>query len=284
VTEPNQPVAEPGRRLQDRVCVITGSASGVGRVSSLLFARHGAIVVGFDIDGDGGRETLDLVEQAGGRGSFIEGDVSDPAAASALREHCNRAHGKVDVLFNNAGIVVHDQVDSFDLDSWNRAMAVNVTGPLLCAQALAPMLAVSGRGSIVNHSSVDGVLGNPHLASYSASKAALNSMTRLMAHTYGKLGIRANAISSGNLSTSTSGSPARINNVFRTADLGAWTAMHEQILENTPSGRPGSVEEAATVALFFASDDSTFVSGVSLVTTGGRGMLTPGTTVDIGSR
>jgi NAD(P)-dependent dehydrogenase (short-subunit alcohol dehydrogenase family) len=234
-----------------------------------------------DIDGDSGRETSKLVERAGGNGTFVEADVSDSDAVRALGEHCDREHGRVDVLFNNAAIGVNDTVESFDLEQWDRVMAVDVKGPLLCAQVLASQLAASGHGSIINHSSIDGVFANPHAASYSAAKAALNGLTRLMAHTYGKVGIRTNSISSGNLTGSASGAQlSRIADGLIAGNPLVWTRMAEKIVENTPGGRVGTLEEAASVALFFASDDSAYVNGVDILVTGGRGALTPGTTVD----
>lgn len=268
-------------RLAGRVCVITGSAAGVGRAASLLFAHEGATVVGVDIDAARGAQTAKLVADSGGAGSFFEADVADPHAVRALAAYCRDAYGRTDVLFNNAGKVVRDYVSSFSLADWNRVMAVNVNGPLLCAEAFSAALEESGRGSIVNHSSIDGIFGNPHVASLSVSKAALNSLTRLMAHTYGNRGIRANSICSGNLAnldndTSSGGSGIGALNISESSLFARMVKGHPAL---TPGGRVGTVEQAASVALFLASDESAYVNGAEILLTGGRGVMTPGTTL-----
>jgi NAD(P)-dependent dehydrogenase (short-subunit alcohol dehydrogenase family) len=267
------------RRLEDRVCVITGTATGAGYATALLFAEHGATVVGVDIEGALGRACATAVGERGGASSFIEGDVSDPALSEQVAQHCEREYGRCDVLFNNAAVVVSDTVETFDLANWNRVFQVNVIGPLLFSRALAPLLAVSGRGSIINHSSIDGIYGNPHVASYSASKAALDSLTRLMAHTYAAQGIRTNSIASGNISRSRGAPAPRRSGGLIETDPELRERLLKQVQDNTPGGRVGTAEDAADVALFFATDDSVFVNGVSLLVSGGRGALTPGTTV-----
>jgi NAD(P)-dependent dehydrogenase (short-subunit alcohol dehydrogenase family) len=261
-------------RLAGRVCVITGTARGVGRAAAELFASNGAVIVGVDIDEQGGRETLDLLLTASDSSSFVKADVADPDSARMIADHCRRTYGRVDVLFNNAALAQPDTVDLVGLDQWNRTLAVNLTGPMLFAQALAPLLAESGHGSIINHSSIDALFGNPRVGSYSVSKAALNGLTRLMAYTYGRLGIRANSICSGNLSASTAlASPGTQNPAAR--------QMYANLENETPGRRAGMIAEAAAVALFLASDEASFVNGSEILVTGGRGALTPGTIVGI---
>lgn len=264
------------RRLENRVCVITGTASGTGYAAALLFAEHGAVVVGVDIDGDRGRACAQKITHDGGRATFIEGDVSLPMVSAAVAEHCDRNHGGCDVVFNNAAELLPDAVNTVDIEQFNRVFAVNVAGPLLLSAALAPLLASSGRGSIVNHGSIDGAYGNPRLASYSASKAALNSVTRLMAHTYGAQGIRVNAIGSGYIDQTRSGGRRRANDPGE-PDAQLRERLMRRIAETTPGGRLGTYEDAAAVALFLASDDAHFINGASIPVTGGRGVITPGT-------
>lgn len=267
----------PDRRLEGRVCVITGTASGTGYAAALLFAEHGAVVVGIDIDGDRGRACAQKITDGGGRATFIEGDVSVPMTSAAVAEHCKGHHGGCDVVFNNAAVFLPDTVTSVDVERFNRIFAVNVAGPLLLSEALAPLLASSGRGSIINHGSIDGAYGNPRLASYSASKAALDSVTRLMAHTYGAQGIRANAIASGYIDETRSGAPRRRANSAREPDAELRQRLMRRIADATPGGRVGTAEDAAAVALFLASDEARFVNGASIPVTGGRGVITPGT-------
>jgi len=272
--------SRPGRlRLAGRVCVITGTARGVGRAAARLFTSEGAEVIGVDVDVDGNRRTQQLIEAAGGRAHLLDGDVNDPSLLLQIVDHCTRHFGRVDVLFNNAVWVVEDSVDDVDLEEWDRVMDTNVKAPLRYTQALTPLLTASGHGSIINHSSIDGVLTNPHLASYSISKAALGGLTRASAACLADRGIRANAIASGNATRSIDADNlgTGFSERLLASESVSWARMFKQLAWNTPGQRVGTVEDLARVALFLASDDSAFVNGVSLLVDGGRGSLTPGT-------
>lgn len=267
-------------RLASRVCVITGTARGVGRAAARRFADEGAHVVGVDIDAGGNAETARLVAEDGNEVTLLDGDVNDDALLGDVVEWCQRDHGRVDVLFNNAVHVVEGSVETTDLADWSPVMETNVKAPLRWTRALVPLLAASGRGSIINHSSIDGVYVNPHLALYSVSKAALGGLTRASAAALADRGIRANAIASGNATRSAldpEGGTAFARDLVASTVGVSWSRMFEQLAFNTPGQRIGTVEELAGVALFLASDDSAFVNGVTLLVDGGRGSLTPGT-------
>ena len=262
--------------MKEKTCVVTGSASGVGRATAVLLGQLGATVIGVDLDGPGGEQTAALVTASGGTALFVHGDVADEKTIAAAQGLVRHTGGHLAMLFNNAAEVVPDEVDTATADVWNRLLAVNVTAPMRWSQAFAPALGSPPPGAIVNHSSIDGILGNPHFASYSVSKSALEGLTRVMVHTYGRIGIRVNSIVSGNLSQTTSSTRWRDTGLDGDANL--WAARQRSVLEETPLRRVGTVEDAAQLAVFLASDAARFVSGAAILLTGGRGVLTPGTT------
>jgi NAD(P)-dependent dehydrogenase (short-subunit alcohol dehydrogenase family) len=259
-------------RLQGRNAVITGAASGVGRASSLLFAREGAAIACVDIDAAMGEETAAMVRKAGGDAIFIEADLADPAAVERAASACMAWRSQIHVLFNNAGIAERGDFETIPLEQWNRQIAVNLTAPFLLSQRLVPALKAAGKAAIVHHGSIDGVHGNPTLVPYSASKGGLVPLTHVMAYWLSPQGIRVNCINSGALRESTQGIPVRL-----TADNRERKPMSDVQRRATPLGRPGNVEEAAAVALFLASDESSYMSGSVVTLDGGRTGLTPGT-------
>lgn len=260
-------------RLSDKVAVITGAASGVGRATSLLFAREGASVVCVDVDDALGEETVAQVTQAGGRAIFLHADVGQPQEVQSMATACMQQHPIVHILFNNAGVLVRDAFGAIRLDDWMRMLAVNLTGPYLCSTALLPALQGARGASIIHHGSVDGVLGNPFAASYSVSKGGLVPLTHVMAHALGPHGIRVNCINSAGLYTSRQGIPVRLAPELRS---GAMEGTHTRI-GVTPLARAGFVEECAAAALFLAGDDASYITGSVLTVDGGRTAVTPGT-------
>ena len=256
-------------RLAGKNAVITGAASGVGRAASLLFAREGAAVACVDIDAAMGEETATMVRAEGGDAVFIEADLADPAEIDAMAQACMAWRGAIHVLFNNAGIAERAEFEDIALDDWNRQLAVNLTAPFLCSQKLLPALKAAGGAAIVHHGSIDGVLGNPTLVAYSAAKGGLQPLTHVMGFWLARHGIRVNCINSGALRESRQGIPVRLNRDNR--------PMSDAQRYATPLARPGLVEEAADVALFLASDESSYVNGSVVTLDGGRTGLTPGT-------
>jgi NAD(P)-dependent dehydrogenase (short-subunit alcohol dehydrogenase family) len=269
-------MAVPGEPLlADRICVITGAASGVGAVSARLFAEHGAQVVLTDLPETKGADVCAQIAGRGGRATFMPADLADLGQIEEFARRCDALFPRVDVLFNNAAIVARDDVLDYDVEVWEKVMRVNATAPLHLTRQLFPLLARAAAASVINHSSIDGVYGNPWATSYSVSKAALDGITRMMAHTLGAAGVRANAICSGGATRSTTGESSVMSATLR-ADPG-WARRVEQLAAKTPGGRSGSMEEVAEVALFLAADGSRHVNGLSLVVDGGRSAVTPGT-------
>lgn len=259
-------------RLKGKNAVITGAASGVGRASSLLFAREGASIACVDIDAAMGEETAAMVRKEGGEAIFIETDLADPAAIERMAKACMAWRSQIHILFNNAGIAERVEFERLPLEQWNQQIAVNLTAPFLCSQRLVPALRAAGKASIIHHGSIDGVQGNPTLVAYSASKGGLVPLTHVMAYWLSPHGIRVNCINSGALRDSTQGIPVRL-----TRDNREGKPMSEVQRRATPLGRAGTVEEAAAVALFLASDESSYVNGSIVTLDGGRTGLTPGT-------
>jgi NAD(P)-dependent dehydrogenase (short-subunit alcohol dehydrogenase family) len=251
-------MAETSGRLAGKVALITGAAAGLGRVAAELFAAEGARVVIGDV-ADGG-EAVDAIRAAGGEASATPLDVSDDASVAAAVAHTVATYGGLHVLYNNAGISPGDDdgpVNTSDA-TWQTVLDVNVTGVARCCRHGIPAMLDSGGGSIINVASFVAHLGaaTPQIA-YTASKGAVLSMTREIAVIYARQGIRANALCPGPVLT-----PLLAK--FLSDD-----AKRERRLVHVPMGRFGEAIEIAKGALFLASDDSSFMTGQSLLIDGG---------------
>jgi NAD(P)-dependent dehydrogenase (short-subunit alcohol dehydrogenase family) len=248
-------------RLADKVCVITGAGSGMGRVAAQMFAAEGARVVVAEFDERAGNETVDGVNRDGGKATFVRADVSQEADAKAMIDHALATYGRVDVLYNNAGVMpeADHSVTDTDVATWDKVMAVNVRGVVLgCKHAIPPMIE-QGAGSIINISSFVALLGcSVPQDAYTASKGAVLSMTRSLAVQFGPKGVRSNAICPGPVET-----PMLMD----------WLLKDEEAkrirLARNPSGRFGKPEEIVAMALYLASDESRWTNGASLVVDGG---------------
>lgn len=248
-------------RLAGKVCVITGAGSGMGRVASVIFAREGAKVVVADVSEAAGNETVAEVRAAGGEASFVRADVSREADATAMIDHALATYGRVDCLYNNAGIMPegdHSVIDT-DVDTWDRVMAVNVRGVFLGCKYAIPAMIANGGGSIINIASFVAILGcSVPQDAYTASKGALLSLTRSMAVQFAPKGVRTNAICPGPVET-----PLLLD----------WLVKDEEAkrirLARNPSGRFGKPEEIVNLAVYLASDESRWTNGASLVVDGG---------------
>jgi len=255
-------------KLKDRVAVITGSGSGIGRASAIEFARDGASVVVADINLTGARETVEHIQKTGGSAHAVETDVSNPESVRNLVRETLRAYSKVNVLFNNAAIQVNKTVEDTTAEEWNREMAVNVGGVFLCSKFFLPHLRAV-KGSIVNMSSVNGFFVEPMCAGYCATKAAIIGLTKAMAIDHGKDGIRVNCICPGYIDAGLA------EGYFQAQpDPAAARAAAGKLHALWRIGRP---EEVGRLAVFLASDDASFVTGSAYVVDGGFGSgLPPG--------
>ena len=253
-------IAESGA-LRGKVAIITGAATGIGRASALLFAQAGARVALADTREPELARTAAEVRAAGGEATAIAADLARPDECAAVVASAVRAFGRVDVLLNNAGVgtmVVGGTVETIGLEHWDLAQDVNVRAIYLVSRAAVPHMRSAG-GSIVNISSVSafrGSVGRPSHA-YAASKGAVLALTHAMAASYGRDGIRVNAICPGTIRT-------RL-----TADIVDRVERASKEGHGIPLGRVGEPEDIARCALFLASDDASFISGAHIVADGG---------------
>lgn len=254
-------VSQPGRALQDRVALITGAASGIGRAIAVLFGGEGAAVAVADVDEIGGRQVVAEIEGAGGRAIFLPVDVTQPADCERAVRAAFERFGSVNVLVNNAGIVRRASILDATEDDWDRTMAVNVKSIFLLSRVAIPAMIDVGGGVIINMGSGWGLVGGPDAAAYCASKGAVVQLTRAMAIDHGKHNIRVNCICPGDTDTPILRGEAR--------QLGEVPERFLRQAAERPLQRIGQPEDIAQAALYLASDASSFVTGSVLVVDGG---------------
>ena len=245
-------------RLAGKVAVVTGAARGIGAACARRFAAEGADVVLADILEEQGEATAQAIRDDGGAAAFVACDTGDGAQGRALIERTVSRLGRIDVLVNNAGIAtIADFLDVTEED-FDRVLRVNLKGYFLVGQAAARAMAAAGAGSIVNMSSVNGVMAIDTIAPYVVSKGGVNQLTSVMALALAPKGVRVNAIGPGTILTEMSGA------------LLTDEAARKRVLSRTPMGRIGRPEEIAAIAVFLASDDSSYVTGQVIYADGGR--------------
>ena len=247
-------------RLQNKVALITGAGSGIGREAALRFAGEGAKVVVVDLNEPGGQETVERIREKGGEARFVRADVSKAVEAEGMIRAAEEAFGRLNVLFNNAGIshINDDDAISTEEDVWDLTFAVNVKGVFLGCKYGIPALRRAGGGAIINTASFVAVLGaaTPQLA-YTSSKGAVLSMTRELAVIHARENIRVNALCPGPLRTEL------LMKYLNTEE------KRQRRLVHIPMGRFGEATEIANAALFLASDESSFVTGTTFLVDGG---------------
>jgi NAD(P)-dependent dehydrogenase (short-subunit alcohol dehydrogenase family) len=248
-------------RLTEKVSIITGAGGGMGRVAALRFASEGSRVVVADKDGLAAEETVRRVKAAGGEASPIAVDVSVEADAKAMVDLAIRAYGRLDVLYNNAGIMPeadHSVVDT-PVEAWDQVMAVNVRGVYLACKYAIPPMVERGSGSIINVSSFVAILGcSVPQDAYTASKGAVLALTRSLAVQFAPHGVRTNVILPGPVET-----PLLMDWLLKDE------AAKKLRLARNPTGRFGKPDEVVALAVYLASDESAWTNGASLVVDGG---------------
>jgi NAD(P)-dependent dehydrogenase (short-subunit alcohol dehydrogenase family) len=251
--------ADPVGALAGKVALVTGAAMGIGRSSAQLFAREGAAVVVADIDDDGSRATVALIEDAGGRAAFVHADVSVKADVDAMVQFAVDTFGGLDCAHNNAGIAAPmAPLADFPDDAWDRTIAVMLTGVYLCMKAEIPRMLERGGGAIVNTASGVGLVAYPNQAAYTASKHGVIGLTKVAALDYGARGIRVNAICPGTART------PMVDSAIR-----HFPEFDEQLKALHPIGRIAEASEIAEAAVWLCTPAASFVLGVALPVDGG---------------
>jgi NAD(P)-dependent dehydrogenase (short-subunit alcohol dehydrogenase family) len=240
-------------KLKGKVAIVTGSAVGLGRAVADRYAREGALVVVADTNVSEGTAVAEQIQQQGGRGIFFRADVSEEREVSALLQAALAEFGRVDVLYNNAGVLFHDRdarAHELSLELWEQVLRVNLQGTFLCCKHAIPHMLKQGAGSIINLGSPTGLSGcAPNLTAYSTSKAGIFGLTRVMAAAYARDGIRVNALVPGTMDTPMN------------APLLEDAATRNAYREAVPMGRLGMPCDMEGIAVFLASEDSSYCTG-----------------------
>jgi 3(or 17)beta-hydroxysteroid dehydrogenase len=245
-------------RLKDKVALITGGAFGMGKSECELFAREGAKVVVGDVAEAEGKDVVDRIAKAGGQARFVRIDVTREDDWRAAVGAAVSAYGKLDILVNNAGISGGIEEDILSTTAWDRLMDVNAKGVFLGMKHAIPAMQKAGGGSIINISSISGLVGQEMIhMGYNASKGAVRAMTKSAAVQHAAENIRVNSVHPGFM-------PA-----MRTSRVTADPAQRERFIKSVPMKRAGAVEEVAYPVLFLASDEASYITGAELVVDGG---------------
>jgi NAD(P)-dependent dehydrogenase (short-subunit alcohol dehydrogenase family) len=240
-------------RLKDKVAIVTGAASGMGAETARIFAREGAFVILTDMDAEGGQK---VAREIGNRATFIAQDVSKEEDWARVVADTLKSHGKIDILINNAGVSGSDP-DRFSLKTWDQQMEINAKGVFLGMRAVIPEMQKVKKGSIVNISSISGIMGQDFVhMGYNAAKGAVRTMTKAAAVQFGRDNIRVNSVHPG------------VMPPMRTSKMSADPDVRARIMKAIPMKRFGEVHEVANANLFLASDEASYISGAELVVDG----------------
>ena len=248
-------------RMTDKVVIITGAGSGIGRASAYLFAKEGAKVIVADLNSVNGEETVATIRASGGEAMFVRTDVSVASDVEHLIEVTVNTFGKIDVLFNNAGIDQGAFIDIEDIDeaTWDKVYSVNVKGIFLAVKYAVPLMKKAGGGVIINTASISGVRPRMRFCAYASSKGAVITLTKCLAVELASSNIRVNCINPVGTDTPL---------LRQSTDEAGLKAM----INTIPLGRLAEPEEISYTALFLASDESSMITGTSVEVDGGRGI------------
>ena len=248
-------------RLENKVILVTGGSSGIGRVTAQTFAKEGAKVVIADINTAGGEETVKMVQKDGGEATFIRADVANTADVEALVDKTIDIYGQLNCAFNNAGVVgITAPTTEYTEDSWDHVLSVNLKGVWLCMKYEIPRMIKLGGGAIVNTSSILGLVATEDRPAYVASKHGIIGLTKAAALEYATVGVRVNAICPGIIRTE-SDTEARL--------FGEDSQFEKEKIAETPVGRLGTPSEIAEAAVWLCSDAASFVTGLAMAVDGG---------------
>jgi NAD(P)-dependent dehydrogenase (short-subunit alcohol dehydrogenase family) len=246
------------KRFNNRVVLITGGGSGIGHATALTFAKEGAKVVVADVVDSRGKETVKMINDTGREAVFIKTDVSKPTDVENMVKMAVETYGRIDILFNNAGIAGSPvRLAELSVEDWDRVIDINLKGVFLGSKYTIPVMLEQGKGVIINNASSSGITPIPRVSVYAAAKAGVIQLTKAMAIEYGGDNIRVNCICPGFIDTP-------MTSIIIPPDSESRDYSHLW-----PLTKPGNPEDIAKAALYLASDDSSFVTGTSLVVDGG---------------
>lgn len=248
-------------RLSNKIIIITGAGQGIGRAAANLFASEGARLALVDINSTFGAEAADVIRNQGGDAIFIKTDLTDSAQVEGMIEKVVNQYGRIDVLYNNAGINHFAKIADTTEAAWERVMAVNVKSVFLTCKYVIPVMVVQGHGTIINTGSSASLVGLANLAAYTASKGAVLQLTRNIALDYAEYGIRANVLCPGVTATEMTEQV-----IYDDPDP---KAARERFNRVIPRGSMAAPIEIANAALFLASDDSSYITGAAIPVDGG---------------
>jgi NAD(P)-dependent dehydrogenase (short-subunit alcohol dehydrogenase family) len=246
--------------LENKVALVTGAGSGIGRASSLILAREGAKMVVSDIDASGAEETLSLIKERGGDGVFVHADVSKSNDVQELISRAVSTYGRLDCAYNNAGIegYMSGRLHEYPEETWDRLVDINIKGVWLCLKYEIPQMLEQGGGAIVNTASVAGLVGARRLSAYIASKHAVVGLTKAAALEYAQDGIRVNAVC-----------PGTIDTPMLDRLIAGWKT-DEDMNTRQPIGRLGTPAEIAETVAWLCSDAASLVTGIAMAVDGGQ--------------
>lgn len=249
-------------RLENKVAIITGASSGIGKAAALLFAKEGAkVVVNYSHSQEEAAQVVAAIEVWGSEAIAIKADVSNEAEVKAMIEQTVKRFGKIDILYSNAGVELQMPLMEMTEADWNHVLDINLKGMFFCAKYAVPYMIKNGIGSIINTASALGLVGSAMLTAYSASKGGVVMFTKSLALEYADKNIRVNCICPGAIDT-----PMLRRFIDRSPNP---KETERQLAASHPLGRLGKPDEIARAALYLASDESSFVTGHSLVVDGG---------------
>lgn len=241
-------------RLEDRITIVSGAAQGIGYGIAKLFSNEGAHVIILDINDEIGQQAQSSIKNS----EFLHCDVANKANIEASVDTIIRKYKNIHVCVNNAGILRTGDVLEISEEDFDSVLSVNLKGPFLLSQSVARHMVAAGHGSIINMSSVNGIMAIPNILPYNVSKGGIDQLTRVMAIALADRGVRVNAIGPGSIMTNL------LKQVMTDEE------KRRVILSRTPMGRCGEVEEIARIALFLATDDSSYITGECIYADGGR--------------
>lgn len=245
-------------RLEKKTAIVTGGGTGIGKMTALRFAKEGAKIAVTDINAESAKQTAVEIKLSGGEALAFHHDVGSEENWQQVSKEVLTAWGQIDILFNNAGIYIIKPLADITLDEWNRLMTINVTGVFLGMKHIMPVMAKQKKGSVINASSIAGLIGAPGHVLYGASKGAVRIMTKDAAIEYAQHGVRVNSIHPGYIDTGMVSYASEVTKQSKT-----------ELAQASPSGRLGTVEDIANMVLFLASDEASHVTGAEFVVDGG---------------